>query len=656
MVTVHAGDSIRAADFGNHKDDVCEQDCRPKSLSVTKTATPSFTRTFTWDIEKLVDRTEARLVARETATFDYTVSVTHDEGTDSGFTVVGVITVNNPNVAAIDNVTVSDSLEECTITDDHVGVTIPGGPAETHGGHKDFRYTCAFAARPAGPVTNVAVVTAGDTTTESAPAVIDFADADVTVVDGDVTVTDTIAGDLGTVSSGDASPARFTYSGDVLAPPGTCVQVDNTATFTSTSSHTTGDATTSVTVCGGANLTVSKTAGATFTSSILKTAVKSQIQQNGGSIVLNYDVTVRTSGWTVSGVITVTNPNDWQGVSGSVIDSLTDAGGVCTGGTFEVEASGTADVAYTCTFAAAPSALGGTNTATASWDPAAAHTASGSAAGTADYLFGSLTVVDSFNGGDPVTLGVIAGNVASTAYSRSYPVSVAPGTCQAFPNTASIVDGASSTATVTACNTNTGARTIGFWSTNNGMGILSGAARTGGVCNVGTWLRQFAPFQDLSATAACGAIPKASAKFTSVLTTTVTNYVASVIALANAQGASMNAMLKGQMLGTALDVYFSNPSLGGTATITSLWGIGRTNLGSVTIDLLNVCTDLTCTAYEDSSSVFGGSPMTVSQMLTAAALNSNAGGSIWYGQVKFTQELAKDAFDAINNNLAWIAP
>ena len=45
--------------------------------------------------------------------------------------------------------------------------------------------------------------------------------------------------------------------------------------------------------------------------------------------------------------------------------------------------------------------------------------------------------------------------------------------------------------------------------------------------------------------------------------------------------------------------------------------------------------------------------MTVSQMLAYAASQSNAGGSVWYGQVKAIQELAKDAFDAINNQVAF---
>jgi hypothetical protein len=39
-------------------------------------------------------------------------------------------------------------------------------------------------------------------------------------------------------------------------------------------------------------------------------------------------------------------------------------------------------------------------------------------------------------------------------------------------------------------------------------------------------------------------------------------------------------------------------------------------------------------------------------MLAYAGSQSNSGGSAWYGQVKATQVLAKDAFDAINNDVA----
>jgi len=155
----------------------------------------------------------------------------------------------------------------------------------------------------------------------------------------------------------------------------------------------------------------------------------------------------------------------------------------------------------------------------------------------------------------------------------------------------------------------TGAATIGFWQNKNGQGIISGGATTAAVCNSGSWLRQYAPFQDLSSTATCAQVAA---------------YVTSIIKSASCGGSTCNAMLKAQMLATALNVYFSNSSLGG-----------------VTINLTNV------------SSAFGGATsLTVSQMLAFAAGTSNVGGSTWYGNVKATQVLAKDIFDAINNQVA----
>ena len=118
-------------------------------------------------------------------------------------------------------------------------------------------------------------------------------------------------------------------------------------------------------------------------------------------------------------------------------------------------------------------------------------------------------------------------------------------------------------------NPQSGALTMGFWQNKNGQGIITGQASTG-VCPSTTWLRQYAPFQDLSSTATCAS---------------AATYVYNTIKAATCGGSTCNAMLKAQML-----------------------------------------------AY--------------------AASQSNAGGSTWYGNVKATQVLAKDAFDAINNQVA----
>ena len=97
----------------------------------------------------------------------------------------------------------------------------------------------------------------------------------------------------------------------------------------------------------------------------------------------------------------------------------------------------------------------------------------------------------------------------------------------------------------------------------------------------------------------------------------------------------MNAMLKAQDLATTLDVFFS-VQIGAPAPI-----------GSVVIDLTNV---YEAGHFENVSAAFGGATsMSIADMLIYAAGQSNVGGTTWYGNVKTVQGLAKDAFDAINN-------
>ena len=185
-----------------------------------------------------------------------------------------------------------------------------------------------------------------------------------------------------------------------------------------------------------------------------------------------------------------------------------------------------------------------------------------------------------------------------------------------------------------------GGLTMGFWQNKNGQAIITGQAQTG-VCPLATWLRLYAPFQDLGATATCSSNA---------------TYVYNCIKAANASGAAMNAMLKAQMLATALDVYFSDPALGGNK-------IGApAPIGGDSIDLTHICKMIdgsggtaTCSAtYQNASAAFGGATcLTVSQLLAYASSQSNAGGGAWYGQVKTTQELAKNTFDAINNRVAF---
>src|SRR5207245_2617063 len=84
-----------------------------------------------------------------------------------------------------------------------------------------------------------------------------------TLVDDSVSVSDPLDTSAPrTFSSSGSFSYSHTYTGD---PAGKCTDHNNTATFTTDTTHTTGSASQKVTVCVGADLTVSKTATPTFT-------------------------------------------------------------------------------------------------------------------------------------------------------------------------------------------------------------------------------------------------------------------------------------------------------------------------------------------------------------------------------------------------------
>ena len=97
----------------------------------------------------------------------------------------------------------------------------------------------------------------------------------------------------------------------------------------------------------------------------------------------------------------------------------------------------------------------------------------------------------------------------------------------------------------------------------------------------------YAPFQDLSATASC-ANANGSAKPD---LDDVQSYVYDVIKLATCTTNSKTcSMLKAQMLATSLNVYFSDPALGGTQ-IGAYNGLGLNQqpIGAMVVDLSSIC-------------------------------------------------------------------
>lgn len=455
------------------------------------------------------------------------------------------------------------------------------------------------------------------------------------------------------------------------------------------------------------DLTAFKSATPTFTRTygwdVSKSVDATKISKTSGSATFNYTVTAvwsgpSDSGWQVTGTIDVLNPNAAT-VAASVSDQITtdgttnDANTTCTvydpvntttalSNPYTLGENSDTAFPYTCTYGKAPAATSETNVATISWDAQtlsnSAQLGAGSTPATHAVSWSTptttvnamTTVSDNFNSGGAQALGVagvdgswtedaanhltgfaeaytLATKTFTLTYSRSIPVP-AHG-CLDYSNTATESTGTDPTTPdsvkVTVCRVPpaTGALTMGFWQNKNGQAIITGQAKTG-TCPSATWLRQFAPFQDLSATATCAGVAA---------------YDVTVFKAATCSGpatAPCNAMLKAQMLATAFDVYFSDTALGGNKINASA------PIGGINIDLQNICKMIdgtggtaTCSGtYEDVSSVFGGSSsLTVLQMLAFAASQSNPGGSVWYANVKANQVLAKDAFDAINNQVAF---
>jgi len=413
-----------------------------------------------------------------------------------------------------------------------------------------------------------------------------------------------------------------------------------------------------------------------------------------GEKMLNYTVTVTKdkgtdSGWQVGGTITILNANETETATGvSVSDVVTDpaskAAGSCDinssgGSPYTVGSLGaeeSLELPYLCTFASQPTySQDYTNTATVEWDAESVHSEAGSESFDVPFRFTTPTAVvhDSVSLSDLHTVtqlpagsatleGTLPSGTISSSQTFKYAYLVkAPHDCVRLDNTASFTvtdkdsdadDTGSSSVVAKVCRApaSTGALTMGFWQNKNGQGIITGQAKTG-TCASATWLRQFHPFSELAATATCSQ---------------VATYVFNVIKAATCSSTTKtcNSMLKAQMLATALDVYFSDPALGGNkiGAFNGL-GAGQPVIGSVTIDLTQVCQMIdgsgggSCSgAYENVSSAFGGATsLTVLGMLSYQNTSDPAadGGASWYGQAKATQVLAKDAFDAINNGVAF---
>lgn len=437
------------------------QVCVGANLTGSKTATGAFGREYLWSIDKTVDDAQKES-STGAATFNYTVTVTQTGVTDSGYGVSGTITVSNPNIWQAVTVDITDAIGTgwtCTVTDG-TGVVVPAATDAATPGTASVNYSCTWTGTgsPSYSGTNTATITwdagAAHTSAGSATATAPFTLTNTGGVNKTINVSDPLAPSgtftAVTATNPPAAPTTkvFTYAYEFTGnAAGTCTTHDNTATIVETNQSDSQE----VSVCVGADMTVSKTASPayhrTVTWAIDKNAdaTRAEIADNE-SATFQYTVdvtkTVTQSGWVVNGSITVTNPNDWQDITVDITDA-SDNGGNCIvtdGDDVIVPASGSVSRTYQCTFT---SNMGsGTNLGTATWDSAAAHTPTGTASGGASYDFATATTTTT--GYDNITVSDPAATPASKDFSASgawiYTVSYdgVAGTCTTYDNTATI--------------------------------------------------------------------------------------------------------------------------------------------------------------------------------------------------------------------------
>src|SRR5690606_24537933 len=182
--------------------------CFEVGLLVEKTAVPTFTRTFPWDIEKSVDPAVINMFTGDSNSVEYEVVVTKGDPVDSDCAVSGTITVTNDTgmAATITGVTdvITHSSQDPINVDVECGVTFPFVLPD--GGVLNCTYQTDL---PDGDArTNTANVTTTGSPNGGGDAIyFDFAGDPTTIVNDSVNIDDTWAGDLGLVSN----DTTFTY-------------------------------------------------------------------------------------------------------------------------------------------------------------------------------------------------------------------------------------------------------------------------------------------------------------------------------------------------------------------------------------------------------------------------------------------------------------
>ncbi len=467
--------------------------CRQADLVVSKTAMAAYDTTYFWDVSKKADRTYAEVGPDGEAEFVYTIVAEPTTSQDSGWRMSGTITLRNPNTFEDVTATLSDTYDGGGVcTPEQTEVVVPKATKDgemTVPGTAEVDYSCTFTSKPAYAGTNTATATWDGGKATGTKAVTFQQDArtdhEVDVYD-DLTEPAAEPKLLGTVSWDDPLKDRtFESRLSLGGAPGRCVDHTNTAWVDLTDGdvgllapqwtlqRVDPSASQTVTVCEEKALDVTKTVDASFGRAyhwkIDKAVDRTHVElTDAGEATFHYTVEATPDGYTdsgyaMSGTVTVTNPNAYEG--GAITAKVTDDPSVGGGATCEVAGGAsvtlapgeTKELSYSCAFTGTPT-KSGTNTATATWTgPDEKQHSSSTDPEPVTFVAEAhvnktVTVTDDM--ADPETLGEATWNESGTPAEFEYSLTHAGrvGTCVDYTNTARITEtGQSDSETVTVC-------------------------------------------------------------------------------------------------------------------------------------------------------------------------------------------------------------
>jgi hypothetical protein len=266
--------SISPASASSNPSDSASVTVNCHALTVTKDADTSFTRTYKWTLDKTASPTEKTIATGESFLASYSVlaNATH---TDSDYGVSGTITVSNPADAPDATInSVTDAVSggagaanvDCSVSFPYelkAGEELNCTYTKEDLPDKTTRTNTATATLQNKSYDSAGTATNSGTTNFSGEAAVDFSNATMSEVDEQITVSDPAASPdtLGTATAGvDTLPKTFPTYSQTIGPYSTCGDktVDNTASFETNDTKTTGSDTATVTAHVQCKLTVLK--------------------------------------------------------------------------------------------------------------------------------------------------------------------------------------------------------------------------------------------------------------------------------------------------------------------------------------------------------------------------------------------------------------